>query len=167
MRRRETMWSRRRVRHRHRRWVTALRRFRCGESGRACDGGMESSRAQTFRPFSSVSPVEDWGRGRRRCGADVSRVRWRMDATINCPEARYAPRGGSIHWRKRAHLSAGEGSAISPPIVYLETFTACTYLERASDVQRYYRVHDSLQQASLDETASRGLIRQVLKELSA
>ncbi|MGK8510616.1 helix-turn-helix domain-containing protein [Nocardia asiatica] len=60
-----------------------------------------------------------------------------------------------------------KGKAIEPPIVYLETFTACMYLERASDVQRYYRVHDSLQQASLDEAASRGLIRQVLKELSA
>ncbi|WP_280241209.1 helix-turn-helix domain-containing protein [Nocardia abscessus] len=60
-----------------------------------------------------------------------------------------------------------KGRPIEPPVIYLETFTACMYLERTDDVQRYYQVHDSLQQASLDEVASRGLLRQVLKELSA
>ncbi|MEU1993213.1 helix-turn-helix transcriptional regulator [Nocardia gamkensis] len=56
---------------------------------------------------------------------------------------------------------------IEPPIVYLETFTACMYLERPIDVERYYQVHESLQRASLDEAASRGLIRRVLKEFPA
>ncbi|MGK8555646.1 helix-turn-helix domain-containing protein [Nocardia gipuzkoensis] len=53
---------------------------------------------------------------------------------------------------------------VSPPIVYLETFTGCMYLEKPDDVQRYDRVHNSLQRASLDETASRSLLRQVAKE---
>ncbi|MEU7766499.1 helix-turn-helix transcriptional regulator [Nocardia sp. NPDC049190] len=69
-----------------------------------------------------------------------------------------------------AILEFGEdskGRPIEPPIVYLENFTGCMYLEKPENVQRYYQVRDSLQRASLDETASRSLLRQVAKELPA
>jgi len=60
-----------------------------------------------------------------------------------------------------------KGELIWPPVVYLETFIGCMYLEKDEDVQRYHRVHDALQLVVLDETASRSLLRQVAKEFSA
>lgn len=66
-----------------------------------------------------------------------------------------------------AILEFGEdakGKPVWPPVVYLETFIGCMYLEKPEDVERYDRVHEVLQQASLDETASRSLLRQVAKE---
>ncbi|WP_181718992.1 helix-turn-helix domain-containing protein [Nocardia gipuzkoensis] len=60
-----------------------------------------------------------------------------------------------------------KGVAVSPPVIYLETFTGCMYLEKPDDVQRYDRVHDSLRRAALDEADSRSLLRQVAKEFSA
>ncbi|MFD6351871.1 helix-turn-helix domain-containing protein [Nocardia tengchongensis] len=56
------------------------------------------------------------------------------------------------------------GERVWPPVVYLENFIGCMYLEKDGDVRRYYRVLDSLQRAALDETVSRGLLRQVAKE---
>ncbi|MEU6559108.1 helix-turn-helix domain-containing protein [Nocardia nova] len=66
-----------------------------------------------------------------------------------------------------AILEFGEdnkGEPVWPPVVYLETFIGCMYLEKPENVERYDRVHHVLQQASLDETASRSLLRQVAKE---
>ncbi|MEV6097933.1 helix-turn-helix transcriptional regulator [Nocardia sp. NPDC051981] len=60
-----------------------------------------------------------------------------------------------------------KGEPVWPPVVYLESFIGCMYLEKDDDVRRYYRVLGSLQRASLDETASRTLLRQVAKEFSA
>ncbi|WP_067692607.1 helix-turn-helix domain-containing protein [Nocardia jejuensis] len=60
-----------------------------------------------------------------------------------------------------------KGSAASPPVVYVESFVGCLYLEKEDDVRRYYRVLESLQRVSLDETTSRGLLRQATKEFSA
>ncbi|MEV2226100.1 helix-turn-helix transcriptional regulator [Nocardia vinacea] len=68
-----------------------------------------------------------------------------------------------------AILEFGEdtkGEPVWPPVVYLETFIGCMYLEKPDNVQRYDRVHQVLQQASLDETASRSLLRQVAKEFA-
>ncbi|MFQ6393500.1 helix-turn-helix domain-containing protein [Nocardia sp. KC 131] len=59
----------------------------------------------------------------------------------------------------------GKGQPVWPPVVYLETFVGCIYLEKILDVQLYDRVYESLQQCSLDVTASRSLLRQVAKEL--
>lgn len=59
------------------------------------------------------------------------------------------------------------GERVWPPVVYLETFIGCMYLEKDADVRRYYRVLDSLQRAALDEAVSRNLLRQVAKEFSA
>ncbi|WP_067463871.1 helix-turn-helix domain-containing protein [Nocardia amamiensis] len=59
-----------------------------------------------------------------------------------------------------------KGVPVSPPVVYLETFTGCMFLERRDDLQRYDDVHDSIQRAALDETESRSLLRQVAKEFS-
>ena len=66
-----------------------------------------------------------------------------------------------------AILEFGEdpkGKPVWPPVVYLETFIGCMYLEKPEDVERYDRVHPVLQHASLDETASRTLLRRVAKE---
>ncbi|MGY1865101.1 DUF5753 domain-containing protein [Nocardia gipuzkoensis] len=60
-----------------------------------------------------------------------------------------------------------KGVNVSPPVIYLETFTGCMYLEKPDDVQRYDRVHDSLRRAALDETDSRSLLRLLAKEFSA
>lgn len=59
----------------------------------------------------------------------------------------------------------GKGKPVWPQVVYLETFVGCIYLEKTVDVQLYDRVHQSLQQHSLDVAASRSLLRQVAKEL--
>ncbi|WP_039794841.1 helix-turn-helix domain-containing protein [Nocardia araoensis] len=59
-----------------------------------------------------------------------------------------------------------KGASVSPPIIYLETFTGCMYLEKPDDLHRYHRVHDSLRRAALDETDSRSLLRLVTKEIS-
>ncbi|WP_309241013.1 helix-turn-helix transcriptional regulator [Nocardia sp. BSTN01] len=66
-----------------------------------------------------------------------------------------------------AILEFGEdakGDPVWPPLVYLEMFVGSMYLEKPDDVERYDQVHQVLRQASLDETASRSLIRQVAKE---
>ncbi|MEU1546098.1 helix-turn-helix transcriptional regulator [Nocardia sp. NPDC005745] len=62
---------------------------------------------------------------------------------------------------------ASDGRSVEPPVVYLETFTGCMYLEKPEDIRRYDRVHDCLRRASLDEASSRSLLRQVAKELQA
>ncbi|MGX1810060.1 helix-turn-helix domain-containing protein [Nocardia sp. NPDC055321] len=58
------------------------------------------------------------------------------------------------------------GLPTGPPVVYLESFTGCMYLESDADVQRYYQVLDALRRESLDESASRILLRQAMKEFA-
>ncbi|WP_297611529.1 helix-turn-helix domain-containing protein [Nocardia sp.] len=68
-----------------------------------------------------------------------------------------------------AILEFGEdakGEPVWPPVVYLETFIGCMYLEKDDDLERYDRVLETLRQASLDEATSRSLLRQVTKEFS-
>ncbi|WP_280253068.1 helix-turn-helix domain-containing protein [Nocardia abscessus] len=84
------------------------------------------------------------------------------------PFAAGAPIGHPVG--QYAILEFGDDSndrAVEPPVVYLENFTGCLYLEKADDIQRYAWVHDCLRRASLDEAASRSLLRQVAKELQA
>ncbi|MBF6437872.1 helix-turn-helix domain-containing protein [Nocardia cyriacigeorgica] len=57
-----------------------------------------------------------------------------------------------------------KGQPVEPPVVYLENFTGDMYLEKPSDVQRYYEAHRTLQHSALDEKASRDLFRQVARE---
>ncbi|WP_406236074.1 helix-turn-helix domain-containing protein [Nocardia sp. NBC_01009] len=59
------------------------------------------------------------------------------------------------------------GKPIEPSVVYLESFTGDMYLEKHDDVERYHEAHEAVRQASLDETASRNLIRQVAREYVA
>ncbi|MFJ4650451.1 helix-turn-helix domain-containing protein [Nocardia sp. NPDC088792] len=59
------------------------------------------------------------------------------------------------------------GESMWPPVVYLENFSGCMYLEKADDVERYHRVLEALRNASLDEADSRILLRQATKEFSA
>ncbi len=59
------------------------------------------------------------------------------------------------------------GTQIEPPVVYLESYTGDLYLEKPSDVRRYYEAHQALRDAALDETASRALLRRVAKEFVA
>jgi transcriptional regulator with XRE-family HTH domain len=60
----------------------------------------------------------------------------------------------------------GKGEPVWPPVVYLETFTGCMYLEKDDDLRWYDRAHGELESASLDEVDSRSLLRQVAKEFS-
>lgn len=60
-----------------------------------------------------------------------------------------------------------KGKPVWPQVVYLETFIGCLYLEKSGDVHRYYQVHESVQRASLDEAASRSLLRRVAREFAA
>lgn len=57
-----------------------------------------------------------------------------------------------------------KGTPIEPPVVYLENYTGDMYLEKPHDVRRYDEAHQALVNATLDETASRALLRRVAKE---
>lgn len=56
------------------------------------------------------------------------------------------------------------GEPIEPSVVYLENFTGDLYLESHSDVERYHSAHQAIQRATLDEVASRNLLRQLARE---
>ncbi len=51
-----------------------------------------------------------------------------------------------------------------PMIVYVEAFTSNMYLEADSDVRKYRAAFASLHRATLDEVASRNVMRQVARE---
>ncbi|MGY4098651.1 helix-turn-helix domain-containing protein [Nocardia sp. R16R-3T] len=50
-----------------------------------------------------------------------------------------------------------------PPIVYTEHTIGTMFFEDDADVQRYREIHDDLRRATLDEQASRDLLRQVAR----
>lgn len=58
------------------------------------------------------------------------------------------------------------GKDAEPSVVYLESFTGDMYLEKPIDVDSYYRAHQALVDAALDENASRTLLRQVTREFA-
>lgn len=109
-------------------------------------------------------------------GADVMQAQLRHLAEVGklpnvtvrvLPFSAGAPVGDAVG--QFAILEFGEdakGEPVWPPVVYLETFIGCMYLEKPDDVRRYYEVHEAVQQVAWDETASRSLLRQVAKEFS-
>ncbi|WP_307631050.1 Scr1 family TA system antitoxin-like transcriptional regulator [Nocardia vaccinii] len=56
------------------------------------------------------------------------------------------------------------GAHVEPPVVFLEGVVGDMYLEKEDDVLHYYRRHESIGAAALDETTSRGLLRRVARE---
>ncbi|MFF3571007.1 helix-turn-helix domain-containing protein [Nocardia jiangxiensis] len=63
-------------------------------------------------------------------------------------------------------LSFGQdqgGAHVEPPVVFLEGVVGDMYLEKEDDVLHYYRRHESIEAAALDETTSRVLLRRVAK----
>lgn len=56
------------------------------------------------------------------------------------------------------------GEPVEPPVVYLENYTGDLYLEESDTVARYHEAHRALAHASLDETSSRTLLRQIARE---
>ncbi|RDI49807.1 helix-turn-helix domain-containing protein [Nocardia mexicana] len=62
-----------------------------------------------------------------------------------------------------------KGKPVEPPLVYLEgsASTNDLYLEKPDDVRRYQRLVSAMQDASLDETKSRDLLRQVARRYEA
>lgn len=57
-----------------------------------------------------------------------------------------------------------KGEPLEPPVVYLENYTGGLYLEKSTDVRHYHGAYQALENAALDETASRTLLRQVARE---
>ncbi|AYF79080.1 XRE family transcriptional regulator [Nocardia yunnanensis] len=78
-----------------------------------------------------------------------------------------APVGDPVGQFAILEFDDGGREHVWPPVVYLETFIGCMYLEKDGDVRRYFRVLDSLRGAALDESVSRSLLRHVAKEFSA
>jgi hypothetical protein len=58
-----------------------------------------------------------------------------------------------------------DGRETEPPTVYTESLTGAVYLDKPDELARYYRAWDSLQSASLDETASKNRIEQAAREM--
>lgn len=56
------------------------------------------------------------------------------------------------------------GAHVEPPVVFLEGVVGDMYLEKEDDVLHYYRRHESIEAAALDETTSRSLLRRVARE---
>lgn len=64
-------------------------------------------------------------------------------------------------------LDFDTGATPEPSVVYLQCFTGSLYLEDQNDVGHYHRAHQVIQRASLDDIASRNLIRQVAREYAS
>ncbi|PPJ29017.1 XRE family transcriptional regulator [Nocardia nova] len=60
-----------------------------------------------------------------------------------------------------------KGHPMEPPIVYLEHSTGGMYLEKPNDVRHYTEAYQVMEQAALDERASRDLCRRVAREFAA
>ncbi|WP_280266382.1 helix-turn-helix domain-containing protein [Nocardia wallacei] len=62
-----------------------------------------------------------------------------------------------------------KGKPVEPPLVYLEgsAGTNDLYLEKADDVRRYHGLASAIRDASLDESKSRDLLRQVARRYEA
>jgi transcriptional regulator with XRE-family HTH domain len=59
----------------------------------------------------------------------------------------------------------GNGKDSEPPTVYSESFTGALYLDKAHEVARYDQAFGQVRQASLDDEASRELLRNTAEEL--
>ena len=59
----------------------------------------------------------------------------------------------------------GDGRESEPATVYKDGFTGALYLDKPNEVDRYARAFERIQDACLDEDASRSLIRQAAEEL--
>ncbi|PSR62595.1 MULTISPECIES: helix-turn-helix domain-containing protein [Nocardia] len=59
-----------------------------------------------------------------------------------------------------------KGNLVEPPIVYLEHPTGDLYLEKPADVRHYTEAHQGIQRATLDEQASRDLLRRIAREFA-
>ncbi|MFC8528444.1 helix-turn-helix domain-containing protein [Nocardia sp. NPDC057227] len=59
---------------------------------------------------------------------------------------------------------AAPGEPVEPPVVYLEAVVGNMYLEKPEDTAKYHEAYDRIRHAALDETASRQLLRQVMRE---
>ncbi|WP_433757323.1 helix-turn-helix domain-containing protein [Nocardia sp. CA-135398] len=57
----------------------------------------------------------------------------------------------------------GRGFDAEPPVVYCENPIGSMFFEDAADVRRYRDIHEALLRATLDEQASRDLLRQVAR----
>ncbi|NKY52362.1 helix-turn-helix domain-containing protein [Nocardia vermiculata] len=53
---------------------------------------------------------------------------------------------------------------LEPTVVYVENFLGDLYLEKKAAVDRYHRAYDGIQRMTLDDVASRKLLRQVARE---
>ncbi|GAB2704945.1 helix-turn-helix domain-containing protein [Nocardia thraciensis] len=60
-----------------------------------------------------------------------------------------------------------KGKPVEPPLVYLEGSTNDLYLEKPDDVLQYQKLASAMRDASLDETKSRDLLRQVARRYEA
>ncbi|WP_433684981.1 DUF5753 domain-containing protein [Nocardia sp. CA-119907] len=58
-------------------------------------------------------------------------------------------------------LDFDPGATVEPSVVYPQSFTGSLYLEDQNDVGHYHRAYQAIQRASLDDIASRNLIRRV------
>jgi transcriptional regulator with XRE-family HTH domain len=59
----------------------------------------------------------------------------------------------------------GEGRESEPPIVYMDGFTGALYLEKKNEVERYRKAFENIWNSALDESASKNLIIQAVREL--
>ena len=65
----------------------------------------------------------------------------------------------------RFPLNGGRAES-EPPTVYADLFTGALYLDKPREIERYGRAFDEIWQASLDEDASRDLIRKQAEEFN-
>ncbi|WP_433762244.1 Scr1 family TA system antitoxin-like transcriptional regulator [Nocardia sp. CA-135398] len=56
-----------------------------------------------------------------------------------------------------------QGKPVEPPVVYAESFTGDTYLEKREDVQRVRRAFRAVSQAALDVGPSRIRLREIAR----
>lgn len=59
----------------------------------------------------------------------------------------------------------GNGTLTEPPIVYVDGLTGALYLDKTHEIERYSEAFKDLWRTSLDETASRRIIANTVKEL--
>ncbi|MFD6162432.1 helix-turn-helix domain-containing protein [Nocardia sp. NPDC060256] len=68
------------------------------------------------------------------------------------------------------HLDFGldtKGQEVAPAVVFVEGYAGDMYLEREQDTQMYQQAFAAMKRSSLDEVASRTLLRQTAKEFGA
>lgn len=58
------------------------------------------------------------------------------------------------------------GEVLEPPLAYVDNLTGAMYLNKPGEIEAYRMVWDDLTSRALDETRSRDLIGERLKEVS-